>query len=504
LKLTGHYSAVLLFALLCFTQSVSAQGRVVINEFMAWSGCTTTSEYIELMNFGPGPMNIGCYVVTNGKYSVTIPANTIIQPKQYFILSGQDILPQSCGNRDSTVHVDLNWTTCNCTNAPVPTTGDGFMKDGGNANEKVVLLDPAMNVIDAVSRDIPVSASFPITTPALSGGCTSHTFDLSTMPISYESINNATGIDNSYSRKVDGDCGWIKTPAISARAPNKTNSTSSATYNFSTLSASECSGTTGSISIRVSATDVNSLFPMTYLLGYDADANGVFNANDQYTSGVDNSSPSIDISNLAYGQYRITVGSSSSCNLKTYDFFIFNCYGMVLPVKLLSFAYQGEENGNPVFRFRVDEASTLKNVVLEGNDGGNYKPVASLYGPFSKNEITITANALFRSYRLRLSNQADVVSYSQEMAVPLQTASVHYWPNPVKDKIFISIDIPAKTTVSYIILNATGGVIKKEERPVNAGKQTISIATDDLAKGFYYLKMTSVSLQQPLFISFLK
>jgi hypothetical protein len=96
-----------------FSKNSFGQGRVVINEFMPWSGCNTTSEFIELMNFGPGPMNIGCYIVTNGTYAVTIPPNTIIQPGQYFVLSGQNTLSQGCGNTDSLIHVDLNWTSCN-------------------------------------------------------------------------------------------------------------------------------------------------------------------------------------------------------------------------------------------------------------------------------------------------------------------------------------------------------------------------------------------------------
>src|SRR5690606_11434809 len=102
---------------LCLTLNKSSlgQGRVVINEFMSWSGCTINSEFIELLNFGPGAMDIGCHIVTNGKYSVTIPPNTIVQPGEYFLIAGQDILIQGCGNADSAAIVDLNWNTCNCT-----------------------------------------------------------------------------------------------------------------------------------------------------------------------------------------------------------------------------------------------------------------------------------------------------------------------------------------------------------------------------------------------------
>ncbi|HVG14243.1 MAG TPA: lamin tail domain-containing protein, partial [Chitinophagaceae bacterium] len=309
-------------ALLCLSLFLSVhfyaigQGRVVVNEFMAWSGCNTSSEFIEIMNFGPGPMNIGCYIITNGSYSVTIPPNTILRAGQYYVLSGHNSLPKDCGNIDSTIVVDLNWNTCNCIDKPI-TSPDGFMTDGGSANEKIVILDPQLNIIDAVSRKLPQSSSVSITTPSLSGACTSKTFDLDLMSIAYENIGQSTGINNSYSRKVDGDCGWDKTPAISAKGPNKTGLTSSASYSFSTLSASECNLTTGSISITVNAPDVASLFPMNYLLAYDADSNGVFDATDTYKYGIDSTAANININKLAYGRYRITVGSVLGCNLKT-------------------------------------------------------------------------------------------------------------------------------------------------------------------------------------------
>ncbi|HEY1114512.1 MAG TPA: lamin tail domain-containing protein, partial [Chitinophagaceae bacterium] len=238
-----------------------AQGRVVVNEFMAWSGCNTTSEYIELLNFGPGPVDIGCFIVTNGQYAVTIPPGTVLKPGAYYVLAGQETLARGCGNADSTITVDLNWNSCGCTDKPIPTTGDGFMKDGGGANEKVVLMDGTGQILDAVSRSSNPSASALLTT---SGGvCGARTFDLDNLAVSYESIGAATGVDNSFARRVDGDCGWVKTTAISAGAPNKTGSTSSASYAFSTISASECDTTAGRVSINVSSSNVASLFPMS-------------------------------------------------------------------------------------------------------------------------------------------------------------------------------------------------------------------------------------------------
>jgi hypothetical protein len=502
LKIVRYHTVA--FAFLFVFKFSLGQGRIVINEFMPWAGCSTTSEFIELMNFGPGPMDIGCFIVTNGIYSVTIPPNTILQRGQYFVLSGQDVLAKGCGNTDSTIQVDLNWTSCNCTNASIPTTGDGFLQNGGNGNDKVVLLDPNLNVIDAVSTNIPVSSSSSITTPALNG-CSSKTFNLGTMSINYESTGPSTGNNNSIARKVDGDCGWVKTTAISAHAPNKTGSSASATYDFTAVSATQCNTTTGSISIQVNSTNVSALFPMNYTLAFDADGNGVFNSTDQYIYGVDNSSPTIDIDNLSYGRYRIAVGSSSSCNLKSYDFFVFNCYTLVLPVKLLYFNYEGNRNGRHIFKFKVDDPSTLNNVVLEAGDGTSFHPTLSFDSPFRNKEIEMAMDAIsFPIYRLKLTSHAGIVSYSQEVKINSQNPSAMFWPNPVSDKLFMKVKALSKEKLFYSIINSRGQEIVKSNIAVGEGEQTISITTSNLPKGLYYFKATGSLLFQPFSFSFLK
>jgi hypothetical protein len=509
LKTASQHIVKTCFVLLSFLlvqNNVLSQGRVVINEYMPWSGCNTTSEFIELMNFGPGPMNIGCYIVTNGTYSVTIPANTTIQPGQYYLLAGQNTLLQNCGNIDSAVQVHLNWTTCNCSNIAIPTTGDGFLKNGGGANEKIVLLDPGLNVVDAVSRLSTPSSSIAIITPTFSGSCTSKTFNLDTMSVSYETISSSTGIDNSFARKVDGDCGWAKTTSISALAPNKTDSTSSASYQFSTVTASECSGTTGSISINVSASNVTSLFPMNYTLAFDADSNNFFNNTDRYNYGTDSSSSSIDINNLLYGRYRITVGSSAGCNLKSFDFYIFNCYGILLPLKLLHFEYEGIKERQHLFRFQVSEAENLKEVVLEADDGTAFHSVAVANGPFHDNPLVIKSPLLsYSNFRLRLTDKPGYTIYSEVIRLDAPGwMPIRYWPNPVQDKMFLQIEARSKNTVSCAIVNAAGITIKEAELQVRKGRQVISISTESLNSGLYYLKLTGTALNRDFSVRFVK
>ncbi|HSF46460.1 MAG TPA: lamin tail domain-containing protein, partial [Chitinophagaceae bacterium] len=75
-------------------------GRVMINEYMPWPGnaCGTTSEFVELFNMGPGPVNIGCYVLTDGDFAVTIPPGTVIYPGDYYVIAGQSLLIAPCAN----------------------------------------------------------------------------------------------------------------------------------------------------------------------------------------------------------------------------------------------------------------------------------------------------------------------------------------------------------------------------------------------------------------------
>jgi len=142
-----HCKSRLLFSIICllFFQVAFGQttGRVVINEYMPWTsnGCGTTAEFVELLNLGPGPVNLGGYILTTGKYAVTIPPNTLLQPGKFFVLSGEDFIPNDCGNIDSIatgVHANLNWNICGCTNVTIPTTGDGMMTDGGASNTPLV------------------------------------------------------------------------------------------------------------------------------------------------------------------------------------------------------------------------------------------------------------------------------------------------------------------------------------------------------------------------------
>ncbi|HWR32701.1 MAG TPA: lamin tail domain-containing protein [Chitinophagaceae bacterium] len=476
------------------TNSIS-QGRVVINEYMPWPGntCGTTAEFVELLNFGPGPMNIGCYILTDGDYSITIPANTILQPGQFYLISGQDILPAPCGNIDSTVTVHLNWNTCNCTSGSIPTTGDGFLTDGGSANEQLVLLDPNLKIIDAVARSLPVETSSQITTSTASGQCTALVFDLDSMTINYETIGESAGRGNSFARKLDGDCGWVKDPQQSANATNNTpGDASDVTYSFYYLNALACPDD-GSISVTVHASDYSDVFPMSYILAFDSDSDGVFESTDTYIYDTVINPNTITINNLVPGTYRLTVASVKGCYLQTFYFTILDCI-IALPLKLISFNVH--KNNNDIgCHWTTENSETLKKIIIErSSDGLQFSSFTAIPVPpnisslWSSSYLFRNDNADMPFFRLRLQSQngREVLS----PAIKLSTDGFlvnRIWPNPVNDQLFAQYSTAITGIFEYKIFSLSNQMVINGTIPLLSGTNSFSIPVQRIQSGTYLL-----------------
>ncbi|MDB5195759.1 MAG: type sorting protein [Flaviaesturariibacter sp.] len=486
---------------------------MVINEYMPWpsNSCGTTSEYVELLNFGPLAVNIGCYILTNGKYSVTIPANTILQPGQYYLIAGQATLPLGCGNSDSLVHANLNWSTCGCTNTTIPTTGDGFMTDGGGANVNMVLMKPDLTVVDAVTRDLPVDSVTAITT-ASTGSCTGKTFDLDTVSATYETLGMSTGKANAFARKLDGDCDWVKQTQLSANATNNTpTSTSEVTYELNIVNSMDCSGAKGSIEIYVKFTrDYAEIFPMTYTLIFDSNNNNQFDSGDSYTVGTDNTPPDIVISNLPQGRYSITLASTLGCYLKTFTFSILPCQG-VLPVHLVYFKSAQQKAESQTFEWKLADVEYLATATLErSKDGKNWAAERVIYGDASSGSKVYSQAVPYETpyfyYRLRLTGKNGKVTYSPVLNVNRQRIQAPtMWPNPAKD--FVNVEMTAQTqgTASYTLTNINGLVVKQGINSLAEGVNVMQVPVQNLQPGIYQLTVASKTKgTEPISFRFVK
>jgi PKD repeat protein len=115
---------------------------VVINEVMvnaagACDGSCTpnTGEWIELYNNCPFDWNIECYILSDGDFSITMPAGTVVPGNGYLVV----------GSTNSGIPVDVNIGTCGCTTGP--NSQVGILT---NSAEQLILYDNLGTIIDGI------------------------------------------------------------------------------------------------------------------------------------------------------------------------------------------------------------------------------------------------------------------------------------------------------------------------------------------------------------------
>lgn len=486
--------SLLIFILLPFF--IKAQGRVLINEYLPWpnNACGTTAEFIELYNFGPGPVNLGGYTITDGDYAITIPANTVLLPGNFFVLAGQDIILQSCGNDLRNVTVNLNWNTCGCTSAPIPTTGDGFLTDGGSANEQIVLLDTNLTIIDAIVRSMPMESSSLITTSTVGGQYAPRVFDLDNMSITYETVGESAGRGNSFARKIDGGCGWIKDTQESAGDINNTSGlVLDWSANLTITKPTNCAGL-GSVQVAVSNA---LLFPMRYTLAKDADANFVYDLNDIYTTGVDSTASTIPLGGLDSGRYRLIIEGSLGCDATQFDFAILPCAGLILEHTITDFK-SSRAGQDLLLSWNVPNRQIIRAFDIEqSKDGRSFvrqsiitDVTSRLYDLYFYTTVRPVVPVSY--YRVKLITTEGAVVYS-----PIITAimandthlAFRLAENPFTNHCTILADAGNTSRLQVILYDLAGRSILGQKINVQKGSNIIRLSTQHIQPGMYMLQL---------------
>jgi hypothetical protein len=478
----------------------SQNGFILLNEYLPWAnaGCGPRQEFVELLNFGPGPVNIGCYVITDGDFAVTIPPNTIVLPGDFFVLSGMASMPSPCGNIDSAVTVDLNWGTCSCTSG-TPISLLGMMSDGGFANEQIVLLDPLGNVVDAVVRDLPQETASLLSKNTMAGQCAPFTFDLDLMPIVYERIGESAGRGNSFGRKVDGDCGWLKTPPQSANAPNNTRDDNPSLFaQLQIIKAHECFGTGGSVSVSFNGPMAGVVFPLKYILAFDRDSNNVFTMTDTYVNGSDNTAPTLDFTNLAAGHYKLAIMPGSGCNYKVLEFYILPCNAVVLPATIADFAVNCSI-ANRQLVWRSNQSDHIAYFEVQSSTLNEpYTNIGKIYPANTGNimqQFTFVDESKNRNqafYRMKITGKDGSVVYSYTVSCNSKpNANLVVYPNPVKAEVKMQLTSLFKEEANVFILASDGRRVKNSTVVLKKGLNEINIPVLDLAPGSYVVRFAS-------------
>jgi len=491
-------AAIYLFASVAGMSSGKAQGRVFINEYLPWpiNGCAVTSEFIELMNFGPGPMNIGCYIITDGDYSITIPPNTILQPGQYYVIAGQSVLPQGCGNINTSVNVDLNWTTCGCTSAPIPTTGNGLLTDGGGSSEQIVFMDPNHKVVDAVVRTNPETSSG-ITTSSVSGGCAPQAFDLDTMNVVYETIGQSDGRGNSMARETDGACSWLKDTQQSAGENNNTTSSDPNLDGSVVVDNTMACGAGGIATVYIYTTPYNTIFPISYILAKDANSNGIYDANDSYYNGTATGSPnSFSLTGLGPGDYEVLVTTKTGCGMTLFDFTL-TCTGVILSSNFAYFKANLAKDNTVWLLWNIADHGDVSSIDVEKSaDGVHFTKIGSIdpASPMYHNGYYFTDRNLSSSnyYRIKMVSADGKAYYSTIQLLTLtgrSSATFKAYPNPFRDRFTVQVTAGYAGTNEVIVTDIYGRTLKTIKVQLQAGENIISVQTGVLPAGIYSLQL---------------
>lgn len=473
--------------------SIQAQGRLVINEFMAWPAmaCPVTAEFIELKNMGPGPMDIGCYVITDGDFAITIPANTILQPGQFYVLGGQNTISAPCANVSSNVTVNLNWNTCGCTTGNISTAANGLMTDGGTASEQLVLFNPSGVVVDAVVRKLTSIESSSLITTSSAGSCNPFTFDLDLLTINYEEIGESQGRGNSFARKTDGDCVWVKETQQNGGVTNSAAGETS-TLSMSQLTTLNMNCTTGNAVFTVTNPSPSTFFPMTYTLGYDSNGDGEFTVTDTYANGTDNSSPSVEFNNLSLGAYNILLEPVSGCNYQFFTFQLGPCITMDIKLKSFTGVNTGKYNR---FSIIIETENDMRSLMLESSiDGRNFgQPIAI---PFEKRSgsqtITFSEEAGTAAfYRLTMTDVGGRTQYSKvlNLSRSAENSTLKIAPNPFNEYVGISEFSTREEPLQVMVLTASGQMVINERFILKSGQNNFRLITARLPKGIYIMQI---------------
>jgi len=160
---------------LLFAPFVSQSQCIVINEIVingpggCDGGCSPNSEeWVEFYNTCNQPVDMSCYVMTDGDFTVTFPSGTII-PANGFV---------TIGSNNAGFIPTINLSSCGC-------TAGGGIGVFGNSSEQIVLLNNTGVLLDAIVWG---SGQFPMNLTSSMPGCPNLNANFPSANASFETL----------------------------------------------------------------------------------------------------------------------------------------------------------------------------------------------------------------------------------------------------------------------------------------------------------------------------
>ena len=199
----------LLLSALLFVPALTVGQCVVINEILinGPGGCDgncspNTEEWIEFYNTCNQPVDVSCYVMTDGDFTVTFPSGTII-PAHGFV---------TIGSNNAGFIPTINIGNCGC-------TAGGGIGVFGNGSEQLILLDNTGAFLDGIVWG---SGQFPVNITSSLAGCPNLNANFPSSNANVENLPGGGGQGESIARGCDGSTTWVVRP-VAEITPNTSN-----------------------------------------------------------------------------------------------------------------------------------------------------------------------------------------------------------------------------------------------------------------------------------------
>lgn len=204
------------------------------------------------------------------------------------------------------------------------------------------------------------------------------------------------------------------------------------------------------------------------------------------------------------GTYVVSQQLQSFCPIYSTDTVViapFNPGCSVLKTTITDF-FGSAVNDNNVLNWSVTNNNEIRFFEVErSTDGTNFFPLQvinsvssdfpSVNYQFTDGDVLKESNAIY--YRLKIINVASQVSYSKIIRLSINESAngrVKIFPNPVSDRLQISIYIPAKQNIELSIYDRAGRLMRKMHTNIEKGNTKLNISDfQSWPTGIYSVKV---------------